>query len=375
MVRWPGLVPPRTEINDIFSDEDWAATWVAAAGEPDIKEKLLRGYDAAGKNFRVHLDGYDQRDLLAGKAPNKRREFFYWTDDGNLAGLRYDQWKAVFLQQKAHGLAVWSQPLTELRLPMLFNLRSDPFERAQYESGDYVRWFIDHAFLLVPAQAIVDFVRATTDLSSPSHVPAEDRVAAFDQDGTLRVEQPMYTQVVYCLDRVPAVMARRPEPKTVEPFKTVLSGNREAIARLPMRDLEKILFATLSGMSVEEFRDEASKWIATARHPRWSHPYTDLVYQPMLEVLRYLRDNGYRTCIVTGGGQDFVRVYAERVYGIAPEQVVGTAGATKYGYGKDGKPIANTWQGLFPVLNTGMTVMPAPRRSAASRRMAAGFTT
>ena len=95
MVRWPGLVPPRIEINEIFSAEDWATTLVAAAGEPDVKNKLLSGYDAAGKNFKVHLDGYDQRDLLSGKGPDKRREFFYWTDDGNLAGLRYEQWKAV----------------------------------------------------------------------------------------------------------------------------------------------------------------------------------------------------------------------------------------------------------------------------------------
>ena len=117
MVRWPGLVPPRTEINDIFSAEDWATTLVAAAGEPDIKNKLLQGYNAAGKSFRVHLDGYDQRDLLARKGPNQRREFFYWTDDGNLAGLRYEQWKAVFMEQKAHGFAVWAQPMVQLRLP------------------------------------------------------------------------------------------------------------------------------------------------------------------------------------------------------------------------------------------------------------------
>jgi phosphoglycolate phosphatase-like HAD superfamily hydrolase len=187
-------------------------------------------------------------------------------------------------------------------------------------------------------QAILDFVRATTDPSGPSHVPPQDRIAVFDQDGTLWVEQPLYTQVVYCLERVPAVVAKKPELKNVEPFKTVLSGNREAIAKLPMRDLEKILAATLTGMTVEEFRDEASKWIETARHPRWNRPYTDLAYQPMLEVLRYLRDNGYRTYIVTGGGQDFVRVYAEQTYGIPPEQVVGTALGTEYGYAKDGKP-------------------------------------
>src|SRR5262245_4508075 len=187
-------------------------------------------------------------------------------------------------------------------------------------------------------QAISGFVRATHGQSSPSYVSPEDRIAVFDQDGTLWVEHPMYTQVVYCLERIPAVVARRPELKNVEPFKTVLSGNREAMAKLSMRDLEKILVATLTGMSVEDFNDEAKKWIETAKHPRWDRPYTELIYQPMLEVLRYLRENAYKTYIVTGGGQDFVRVYAEKVYGISPEQVVGTAGGTKYGYDKDGKP-------------------------------------
>src|SRR5262245_11359006 len=187
-------------------------------------------------------------------------------------------------------------------------------------------------------KAIVDFVQATTTQGSPQFVPAEERIATFDQDGTLWVEHPMYTQVVYCLERVPTVVAKKPELKNVEPFKTVLSGNREAMAKLSLRDLEKILAATLTGMSVEEFNAEARKWLETAKHTRWNRPYTELVYQPMLEVLRYLRENAFRTYIVTGGGQDFVRVYAEKVYGIPAEQVVGTAGGTKYGYDKDGKP-------------------------------------
>ena len=187
-------------------------------------------------------------------------------------------------------------------------------------------------------QVILDLVRATIDRSSPNYVFPEDRIAVFDQDGTLWVEHPMYTQVVFALERVPAVVAKKPELKNVEPFKTVLSGDREAMARLPMRDLYKILAATLTGMTMDEFKAEAKTWLETARHPRWNRPYTELVYQPMIEVLRYLRDNAYKTYIVTGGGQDFVRVYAERVYGIPPEQVVGTAGATKYGYGNDGKP-------------------------------------
>jgi len=187
-------------------------------------------------------------------------------------------------------------------------------------------------------KAIVDFVQATTDKASAKFVAPEARIATFDQDGTLWVEQPMYTQVIYCLERVPAVVARKPELKNVEPFKTVLSGNREAIAKLSMRDLEVILAATLAGMSVEEFNTEAKKWLETAKDPRWKRPYTELTYLPMQEVLKYLRANGYKTYIVTGGGQDFVRIYAEQIYGIPPEQVVGTAGGTKYGYGKDGKP-------------------------------------
>ncbi len=188
-------------------------------------------------------------------------------------------------------------------------------------------------------QAIVEFVRMTTDQADPKFVPPEERVATFDQDGTLWVEHPIYTQVVYCLDRVPAVVAVKPKLKDVEPFKTVLSGDHEAIAKLTLPELEKILVVTLTGMTTDEFQAEAAKWIATAKHPRWKRPYTELTYQPMQEVLRYLRDNGYRTYIVTGGGQDFVRVYSEKVYGIPPEQVVGSALGTKFGYDKDGKPI------------------------------------
>ncbi len=187
-------------------------------------------------------------------------------------------------------------------------------------------------------KAIFDFVRATTDRASPNYVSPEERIAVFDQDGTLWVEHPLYSQVVYCLDRVPAVVAKQPKLKDIEPFKTVLSGNREAMAKLTMPDLEKILAATLTGMTTEEFNADVNKWLETARHPRWKRPYTELIYQPMLEVMRYLRDNGYKTYIVTGGGQDFVRVYAEQVYGIPPEQVVGSMGGTKLGYDKDGKP-------------------------------------
>ena len=188
-------------------------------------------------------------------------------------------------------------------------------------------------------QSILDFVRATTDPASPKLVPPEERIATFDQDGTLWVEHPVYSQLIYCFDRVPAVVKAKPALAKVEPFKTVLSGDREAIAKLPLRGLEEIAIATLSGMTVDEFNAEVRKWLSVAKDPRWKRPYTDLTYQPMQDVLSYFRANGYKTYIVTGGGQDFVRQYSQRVYGIPPEEVVGSAGDTTYGYDKDGKPI------------------------------------
>jgi phosphoglycolate phosphatase-like HAD superfamily hydrolase len=173
----------------------------------------------------------------------------------------------------------------------------------------------------------------------------------FDQDGTLWAEHPMYTQVVYCLERLPALVAKKPALKTVEPFKTVLCGNREAMAKLSMRDLEKILAATLTGMTVEEFDVDVKNWLQTARHSRWNRPYTELVYHPMLEVLSYLRDNAYKTYIVTGGGQDFVRVYAEKVYGIPP-------GSGGHCGGDD----LRLWQGRQAVPDQGPKAAPQRRQ-------------
>ncbi len=188
-------------------------------------------------------------------------------------------------------------------------------------------------------RAILDFIRATTDPLGKDFVPQEERIAAFDQDGTLWVEHPVYTQVVYCLERVPVVVREKPELADKEPFKTVLTGDPEKIGKLSMHDLEAIAVTTLTGMSTDDYAAEVKAWIDAARDRRWKRPYTDLTYQPMQEVLRLFRENGYKTYIVTGGGQDFVRVYSEAVYGIPPEQVVGTAGGVKYGYDKDGKPL------------------------------------
>jgi phosphoserine phosphatase len=186
--------------------------------------------------------------------------------------------------------------------------------------------------------AIVDFVKKTTEKNSPQFVTVEERIAVFDQDGTLWVEHPLYTQAMYCLDRVRALVRRKPQLADVEPYKTAMSGDLEAVSRLSREDLAKLAAATLTGMSVDTFGWEVRRWLARARDSRWNRPYTELTYQPMQEVLSYLRANGYRTYIVTGGAQDFVRTYSQAVYGVPPEEVVGTAVATRYGYGPDGKP-------------------------------------
>ena len=188
-------------------------------------------------------------------------------------------------------------------------------------------------------QAILDFVLATTVPGSPDLIPPEERLATFDQDGTLWVEHPIYSQVVFALDRVAALAPEHPEWNEKEPFRTVLSGDKEAMAKLSLRDLEEIVFATHAGMSVQAFTAIAEAWAGKAKDHRWDRPYTELVYQPMLEVLDLLRASGYRTYIVTGGGQDFVRSYAERVYGVGPAQVIGSTLDIKYGYDAKGEGV------------------------------------
>ncbi len=187
--------------------------------------------------------------------------------------------------------------------------------------------------------AIVSFVQTTTDQSSPNYVPPEQRIATFDQDGTTWVEQPIYTQVIFAFARVAALAPQHPEWKTTPPFSAVLAGDKAAMAKFTTKDLEAILIATHTGMSTGDFHKIAQDWIATAQDPRWHRLYTELIYQPMLEVMQYLRANGYKTYIVTGGEQDFVRAYAEKVYGIPPEQVIGSAFDLQYVYDSAGKAV------------------------------------
>ncbi len=195
-------------------------------------------------------------------------------------------------------------------------------------------------------ETIVQFVRKTTDSSSPQFVPAAQRVATFDQDGTLWVEQPMYAQVDFALDRVKDVVKAQPALATEEPFKAVVMGDRAAMAKFTEADLLKLVGASQAGLSIEAFREVVKTWAATAKHPKFQRPYTELVYAPMVEALKYLRANGYRTYIATGGGQEFVRAFAEAVYGVPPEHVIGSLLKVDYAV-RDGVPTLTNAPALF----------------------------
>ena len=187
-------------------------------------------------------------------------------------------------------------------------------------------------------KAITDFVAKVTTPGSPDFVPVPERIATFDNDGTLWCEQPMYFQLLFALDRVKAMTPSHPEWKTNEPFASLLKGDVKAALAGGERAMLEIVMATHAGMTTTEFEKIVKDWIATAKHPIYKKPYTECVYQPMLELLAYLRANGFKTCIVSGGGIEFMRPWTEQVYGIPPEQVVGSSIKTKYEI-RDGQPV------------------------------------
>ncbi len=185
--------------------------------------------------------------------------------------------------------------------------------------------------------AILAFVRDTTDKSSSNYVEPADRIATFDQDGTLWTEHPMYGQAAFALARVGDMAPSHPEWKTTQPFQTVLSRDYAAMAKFTEADWLQIVAVTHAGMSTQAFEGLVNDWLAKTKAPRFNRPYTDLVFQPMLEVMQHLRANGFKTYIVSGGGQEFIRVYSQRVYGVPPEQVVGSSIVTNY-VNTNGKP-------------------------------------
>jgi hypothetical protein len=185
--------------------------------------------------------------------------------------------------------------------------------------------------------SITNFVARVTTQGGPDFVPVDQRIATFDNDGTLWIEQPMYVQFAFILDRVKALAPQNPGWKTRQPFKAVLDGDMKALAASGEKGLVELMAATHAGMTVDEFAKIVTDWLSTARHPRFKKPYTELVYQPMLELLAHLRANGFKTFIVSGGGIEFMRPWTERVYGIPPEQVVGSSIKTRFEM-RDGQP-------------------------------------
>ena len=187
-------------------------------------------------------------------------------------------------------------------------------------------------------QAIVDFVAAVTDTGGPDYVPPAERIAVFDNDGTLWSEKPAYFQLLFAIDHIKALAPQHPEWKTQQPFKAVLENNIEALAASGEKGLVQLIMASHAGMTTDEFEQIVTDWQATAKHPGFKRPYTELVFQPMLELLQYLRDNGFKTFIVSGGGVEFMRPFTEKIYGIPPEQVIGSSIKTKFEL-RDGKPV------------------------------------
>ena len=185
---------------------------------------------------------------------------------------------------------------------------------------------------------IIAFVEAVTEPAGKQYVPPSERIAVFDNDGTLWTEQPMYFQLAFILDRVRALAPGHPEWRTQEPFQSALAGDMAGVARSGEHGLLEMMAATHAGMTTDEFRGIVADWLATAKHPRFGRPYTELTYAPMTELLAYLRANGFRTFIVSGGGVEFMRVFSERVYGVPPEQVIGSSIRTQYEV-RDGKPV------------------------------------
>ena len=227
--------------------------------------------------------------------------------------------------------------LTALAVAFAWGAAPGPVERARGAAGaaaDPLPAWKDAA----SKRAVLAFVARTTTAGGPDFVPPAERVAVFDNDGTLWCEQPVYTQFAFALDRVKALAPKHPEWADKEPFKAALAGDVKSLAAGGEKALVEIMMATHAGMTTTEFEALAAAWIATARHPKFDRPYTELVYQPMLEVLGLLRASGYKTYIVSGGGVEFMRPWAQRVYGVPPEQVIGSTIATEYEV-RDGVPV------------------------------------
>ena len=209
-----------------------------------------------------------------------------------------------------------------------------PSEKSTVQSVDPLPSWNDG----IAKKAIIEFIDKVTNEGSTDFVPQSERIAVFDNDGTLWAEQPLYVQMIFAIDRVKALAPKHPEWEANQPFKAIIENDKGHLAKLTEHDIVEIIMVTHASMPTEEFEQIVREWLASAKHPRFNRPYTECVYQPMLELLAYLRDNGFKTWIVSGGGIEFMRPWTEKIYGIPPEQVVGSSIKTKFEL-LDGKPV------------------------------------
>ena len=379
MIRWPGKIAPGVVSNEIVQHHDWLPTFLAAAGEPDIVEKLKAGHTIGDTTFKVHIDGYDLVPYLTGEVDKSpRKGLIYFSDDGDVLALRFDNWKVVFMEQRVQGtLQIWAEPFVTLRVPKLFNLRTDPFERADVTSNTYYDWLLESDYLILAATfltaqflqtfvefpprqeaasftidqvvaklesrhhlgpmslaswndgaartAILEFVDRVTEEGGADYVPPAERVAVLDNDGTLWCEKPTYFQALFVLARLGEAVAAKPELGEQPVVKALLAGDLAGAQQYGLEAIAGVLLQLDAGRTTEEFTRDAAAWFAAAKHPRFGVPFRELTYAPMLELLELLREREFRVFIVTGGGVEFVRAIGEELYGVTPDDVVGSA--------------------------------------------------
>ena len=341
LVRWPGKVAAGSVANGIVQHHDWLPTFLEMAGAPDVVEKLKKGHKVIGRTYKNHIDGFSLLPYITGKVKECPRNFFFYiSDDGDIMAMRYDNWKLVFLEQRCHGtMQVWAEPFTRLRLPKLFNLRTDPYEFADQTSNSYYEWFLYNAYFIYAAQtgaamfaatfkdfppiqkpntftiddaiskmarcgrgcklkwrrrqrhfagwndgaaksAILDFVARVTKEGGADFVAPADRIATFDNDGTLWCEQPVQVQVFFAQARLRELADADPSLKDRQPFKAFLEHDLKTIAALGKQAVFEVAFATHAGLTAEEFDAVARRWLATARNPKNGRLFTHCNYQP-----------------------------------------------------------------------------------------------
>ena len=377
LIRWPGKIKAGSVSNDIIQHHDWLPTLLAAAGDPDVSDKLKKGHKIGDTEYKVHIDGFNLLPYLMGEVEHSpRRGFFYFSDDGDLVAMRFENWKIVFAEQRCQGtLRIWAEPFTPLRVPEVVQPAHRPLRVRRHH--------LEHVLRLVPAARLLRLLRngdggeiprdlqrvpaaastgelqhrpdrrrsstnswrgtrcwrsgttgrrrrrsSTSSAASTTRSHAEARVAVFDNDGTLWCEKPAYIQLDFLVRRLAEQANADPSLKDKQPYKAAADGDLawfgDAVTKHYNGDDSDVevlaggILSAYAGLTVEEHSERVKAFFADAKHPTLGRPYTACGYRPMVELLRYLEANGFSTYIASGGGRDFMRPVTTQMYGIPP---------------------------------------------------------